>query len=100
MSLLLISAFLAGIVIAAAARRAPAVTLLAVCALAGANHLGVLPLPAAITTPIARASARVQAWQARQSAKLVCAAAETQALELQSASRLQSADDACDASTR
>jgi len=95
MLVLLISA--AGALVAAALglRRAPLATILTLCAVGGAIHLGVLSLPATITAPIARVSDSVRGWQAAQSAKLVCATAETRALENGDAAALQSADATC-----
>ena len=99
MILLLIGAAGALVLAAVALRRAPLATVLALCAVGGAIHLGVVSVPAAITTPIARASDSVRSWQASQSAKLVCAAGETRALENDDAAALQSVDDSCQPAT-
>jgi hypothetical protein len=81
-------------------RRAPVATVLAGCALAAAIHAGAVSLPGAIGGPIGHLSADVRHWQARQSAKLVCATAEMRALEAEDQLRLQALDGTCTAAAR
>jgi hypothetical protein len=61
-------------------RRAPVMTLLSLGLLGLGLHTGVVSMPAAITTPFARADADVHAWQQRQSAALACHVAQAHAL--------------------
>lgn len=95
MTVLLISGAVALVVAFAALRRAPVATLLCACALGAAIHFGAITMPGAIATPIGHARAAVQAWQAQQSAKLVCAVGETRALESDDDARLQSLGASC-----
>jgi predicted MFS family arabinose efflux permease len=80
MTILVAAALFASAALLPCLRRAPLITLLCVGLLGFGVHAGVLNLPAAITTPLARANADVHAWQQRQSAALACEVAQTHAL--------------------
>jgi hypothetical protein len=80
MTILVIATLLALATLLACLRRGPLITLLSVGVLGFGVHTGVLSLPAAITTPLARANADVHAWQQRQSAALACEVTQTRAL--------------------
>jgi hypothetical protein len=83
---------IAGVValtLAYAASRRPLATLIAVCALGAGGHLGMLSAPAVVASPITQARDALRAWQAAQSAKLICDVAQSEAL-----SRGSAADDA------
>jgi len=100
MTVLLISGAVALIIAFAAFRRAPVATLLCACAVGAAIHFGAITMPTAIARPIGHARSAVQAWQAQQSAKLVCAVRETRALENDDAAQLQSLSDNCPPAAR
>ena len=80
MTILVVAALLASAALLAGLRGAPLITLLSVGVLGFGVHIGVLSLPAVITTPLARADADVHAWEQRQSAALACDVAQTRAL--------------------
>ena len=95
MTFVVIAALLASAALLACLRRAPLITLLSVGLLGFGLHIGVLSLPVAIRTPLARADADVRAWQQRQSAALACDVARAHALMGEDESEIDRADRLC-----
>jgi hypothetical protein len=93
--ILVIAALLTLAALLACLRRAPVITLLSAGVLGLGVHAGVLNLPAAITTPLARANADVHAWQRQQTAALACDVARTHALMGEDERELDRADGLC-----
>jgi hypothetical protein len=81
-------------------RRAPLITLLCVGLLGFGLHTGALALPAAITTPYARADAALHLWQQRQSAALACQIEWTNVLLKEDQRQLDRAEQFCTSVSR
>jgi hypothetical protein len=94
-TILVIAALLASAALLTCLRGAPVITLLSAGVIGFGVHAGVVNLPAAITTPLARANADVHAWQQQQTAALACDIAQTHALMGQDERELDRANGLC-----
>ncbi len=80
MTVLVVSAAAALVVLLVCLRRSPLLTLTCVALLGLGLHSGTVRLPAAITRPAAQLSSSVQAWQHRQTRTLSCDIAQAKVL--------------------
>lgn len=92
---LLISVLAAFVILRACLRRAPLPTLMCLGLLGFGLHTGILVLPSSITTPVARLSSDVRAWQHKEAAALTCEAAQASAVRSEDPAAFDRASEAC-----